>query len=50
MAIRMMQRTIEYMNSKLSNKLLPDILNLLLITWDKNHKSVRKTAVFGLVY
>jgi CLIP-associating protein 1/2 len=49
MAIRMMQKTIDQMNAELCNKLLPDILNALLIAWDSSHSSVRKAAVFCLV-
>lgn len=49
MAIRMMQKTIDQMNSELCNRLLPDILNCLLIAWDSTHSPVRKAAVFCLV-
>lgn len=49
MAIRMMQKTIDQMNTELCNKLLPDILNALLIAWDSSHSPVRKAAVFCLV-
>lgn len=49
MAIRMMQKTIDQMNFELCNKLLPDILNALLIAWDSSHSPVRKAAVFCLV-
>jgi CLIP-associating protein 1/2 len=44
-----MQKTIDQMNAELCNKLLPDILNALLIAWDSSHSSVRKAAVFCLV-
>jgi hypothetical protein len=49
MAIRMMQKTIDQMNLELCNKLLPDILNALLIAWDSTYSPVRKAAVFCLV-
>ena len=49
MAIRMMQKTIEQMNYDLCIKLLPDVLNALLIAWDSTHSPVRKAAVFCLV-
>lgn len=49
MAIRMMQKTIDQMNVELCGKLLPDILNALLIAWDSSHSPVRKAAVFCLV-
>lgn len=49
MAIRMMQKTIDQMNPELCNRLLPDILNCLLIAWDSTHSPVRKAAVFCLV-
>jgi CLIP-associating protein 1/2 len=49
MAIRMMQKTIDQMSVELSNKLLQDILNALLIAWDSSHSPVRKAAVFCLV-
>jgi CLIP-associating protein 1/2 len=48
-AIRMMQKTIDQMNTDLCNKLLPEILNALLIAWDSTHSPVRKAAVFCLV-
>lgn len=49
MAIRMMQKTIEQMNFDLCTKMLPDILNCLLIAWDSTHSPVRKASVFCLV-
>ncbi len=49
MAIRMMQKSIDQMTPELCTKLLPDILNCLLIAWDSTHSPVRKAAVFCLV-
>jgi CLIP-associating protein 1/2 len=48
-AIRMMQKTIDQMNIDLCSRLLPDILNALLIAWDSPHSPVRKASVFCLV-
>lgn len=48
-AIRMMQKTIDHMDPDLCTRLLPDILNALLIAWDSQHSPVRKAAVFCLV-
>ncbi len=49
MAIRMMQKSIDQMTPELCTRLLPDILNCLLIAWDSTHSPVRKAAVFCLV-
>jgi CLIP-associating protein 1/2 len=48
-AIRMMQKSIEQMSVDLCSRLLPDILNALLIAWDSPHSPVRKASVFCLV-
>lgn len=49
MAIRMMQKTIDQMNFDLCSRLLPDLLNCLLVAWDSPHSPVRKASVFCLV-
>lgn len=48
-AIRMMQKTIDQMSAELCARLLPDVLNALLVAWDSTHSPVRKAAVFCLV-
>jgi len=49
MAIRMMQKTIDQMSHELATKLLPDLLNCLLVAWDSPQSPVRKASVFCLV-
>lgn len=48
-SIRMLQKTIDQMSHEVCQKLLPSMLDALLIAWDSPHSPVRKAAVFCLV-
>lgn len=48
-SIRMFQKTIDQMTSEVCQKLLPAMLDSLLIAWDSPQSPVRKAAVFCLV-
>ena len=44
-----LQKTIDQMSHELATKLLPDLLNCLLVAWDSPQSPVRKASVFCLV-
>lgn len=48
-SIRMLQKTIDQMSQDVCHKLLPAMLDSLLIAWDSPQSPVRKAAVFCLV-